>query len=89
MHMAELNDPLESLAKATVSPTIEPNAPETVAVQVVELPTMTLEGEQATEVVVVAWFTVTEAVPALPALFASPAYAAVIVCGEPDTLVGV
>ncbi len=54
------NAPEESVVRVIVSPTIEPNAPEIIAVQVDEIPTVT-GFEHETEVVVTAWVTVTVA----------------------------
>ncbi|MDA4127839.1 MAG: hypothetical protein OK422_00005 [Thaumarchaeota archaeon] len=52
------------------------------------IPTVTrLEHDKV--VVVEALLTVTGEVPELTALLVSPGYVAVIVCGEPETLVGV
>lgn len=74
--------------KVTSSPEIVPVAPETVAVQGDERPTskpLTPEGPHETEVVGLAWVTVTLALPELAALSASPGYDAWIVTipGEP------
>ena len=80
-------DPLAE--KVTVSPTIEPNEPDTVAVQVVPWFTPSGLGEHVTEVVVVALLTVNENVPELPSLLLSPLKVPVIVWGDPDALEGV
>jgi len=73
VQLVELNwddDPTE-VVKEKVSPTTEPEAPETVAVQSVPDPTVTGLVAQVTEVVVPT-LTVREKVLELPALLASP-----------------
>ena len=70
------------MEKEKVSPTTEPKALETVAVQVVPTPTTTGLATHATAVVVVALLTVREVVPVLPALLLSPLKVAVMVTGE-------
>jgi len=81
--------------KLAFSPETAPAQPETLTVQDEERPTSNwfapsaLGGVQETEVVVVAWVTVTLAVPELAALAASPGYDAWMVTGpgEPPVTV--
>ena len=83
VHVApgEENAPDPLLENVIVSPTIDPEVPETVAVHAVPLPILSVEGEQLTDTEVDARGTITEMeyVPELWMLSLSPSYVAVIV----------
>jgi hypothetical protein len=75
--------------KVIVPPALFGGYPVTVAVQVLDEPTLTVEGAHPTETLLGDWFTVTEPPPTLLAKVVSPEYVAPIMWGEPLARVGV
>ena len=83
VHVVLLKVPALSLVKVTVPVGVtapDPDASLTVAVQVVEPSTATVDGEQLTLVLLARWPAVTTVVPLLPACTVLPPYVAVMVC---------
>jgi hypothetical protein len=86
VHDPALNEPEPELVKVTVPvgrSVPVPDASETVAVQVLATPALTVEGEQLTEVVLLRLLTVRAKVPELVLWVVEPPYEAVIVSVDP------